>query len=57
MESLQAFIQMGGHALYVWLVFGTGAVALAFNLYNLRRAQPRALAAAARDALVLEEQS
>ncbi|MBK8973743.1 MAG: heme exporter protein CcmD [Hahellaceae bacterium] len=31
-ESFSAFLQMGGHGLYVWLAYGVGA---AFILYNL----------------------
>ncbi len=33
-ESFEAFLRMGGHALYVWLAYGaTGAVLVGYALY------------------------
>lgn len=38
-ESLNAFIEMGGHGLYVWLCYGCTAVVIAYNLCSPRLMQ------------------
>ncbi len=42
-DSLQAFIEMDGHGLYVWLVYGSAAPLLVFNLLRMRRERRRLL--------------
>ena len=51
-ETVADFLHMGGHALYVWMVFGVSALAIGINLFNLSRLRRLALQAAAEDALL-----
>ncbi len=36
-ESFQAFIEMGGHGLYVWLAYAVGAVVIGGNIWWVGR--------------------
>ena len=33
-ESLQAFLEMGGHGFYVWLSYGIGLAVLGYNIFS-----------------------
>jgi|TARA_B100000315_G_scaffold253884_2_gene293719 heme exporter protein CcmD len=55
-DSVESFFHMGGHALYVWMVFGASLAGLVGNLINLNRTHRAAVEAAAREPLVSEEE-
>lgn len=38
-ESISEFLAMGGHALYVWLAYGSTFVVLLINVLMLRQAR------------------
>ncbi len=42
-ESLQAFLSMGGHGVYVWTVYLTALTLLVGNFIGLRRTRQRTL--------------
>ena len=48
MSALDAFLHMGGYAVYVWTSYGLALVVLALNVVLPRRAERAALAALAR---------
>lgn len=37
-ESLTEFLAMGGHALYVWLAYGSTVAVLLINHFSVKRA-------------------
>ena len=41
-ESLQAFIEMGGHGLYVWMSYGIGAAVILYNVMSAASAKKSA---------------
>jgi heme exporter protein D len=41
-ESLQAFIEMGGHGLYVWMSYGIGAAVILYNVMSAASAKRNA---------------
>ena len=42
-DSFQAFLDMGVHGLYVWLVYGSAVPLLVLNMMKLRRARRQLL--------------
>ncbi|HEX7034997.1 MAG TPA: heme exporter protein CcmD [Pseudomonadales bacterium] len=40
-DSLQEFLAMGGHGLYVWLSYGAAAIIVAYNVVSVRVAERR----------------
>lgn len=44
-ESLEAFLAMGGHGLYVWLSYALAAAVVCFNIVAPQRRRRRFLAA------------
>jgi heme exporter protein D len=42
-DSFSAFLEMGGHALYVWLSYAVGTLLLVLNLIAPARARNRLL--------------
>lgn len=42
-SSLQEFVAMGGHGLYVWLAYGAALIIVAYNVISVRVRQRRAL--------------
>lgn len=42
-SSLEEFIAMGGHGLYVWLSYGAGLIIVGYNVVAARLKQKRAL--------------
>lgn len=42
-SSLEEFIAMGGHGLYVWLSYGAGLIIVVYNVVAARMKQKRAL--------------
>jgi heme exporter protein D len=42
-ESFQAFLDMGGHGVYVWWSYAAGLCVLAYNVFRPLRARRRVL--------------
>jgi heme exporter protein D len=49
-ESFQAFLEMGGHGVYVWWSYAIGLGVLGYNLFRPLRARRRVLDALRRSA-------
>jgi heme exporter protein D len=49
-ESFQAFLEMGGHGVYVWWSYAIGLGVLSYNLFRPLRARRRVLDALRRSA-------